>query len=279
MYIQPVYSWSFVILTILLTYFFVKRMDKKGCVTFAYAGAVIFCINLFAIFSWMFMVSSCQDIYKVISSGKQYTARVISYTAEEHYDSEDRRYYTMYKPTVRFNTESGAIITKQLNFSQSSVDVGDTYRINYNSATGAVITLGFIMIIQFVGAFIFCFILTFLVAGIIRYIMGWPMERYYTLISKVGFNFFVPFLMTGFDALLIYAIFYGNDVPGWVTALLVFFVIVLSLAIWGYIKMIFSKGTPVMHRTGPNRWSADWEEKKKHGKRKKRPRDTNLDGL
>lgn len=278
MYIQPVYSWSFVIITILLTYFFVKRMDKKGCVTFAYVGAVIFCINLFAIFSWMFMIGSCRDIYKVISSGRQYTASVISYTTEEHYDSEDHRYYTMHTPTVQFTTASGEMVTQQLKFSTSNIEVGDTYKINYNEANGEVITLGFTMVIKFAGSFIFCFILTFLVAGMIRYVLGWPMERYYALISKIGFNFFLPFLMIGFDALLIYALFYGNEVPGWATALLVFFIVVLSLSVWGYIKMIISKGTPVMRRTGTGRWSGDWEEKKKPGKRKKRLRNTNLDG-
>lgn len=279
MYIHPIFTWSFVLLNILLTFFFLRRLEKKGCIAFAYVGAVLFCINLFAVFSWMFMVSSCQDIYKVISSGKQYTATVISYTTEEHYDTEDHRYYTMHTPTVRFTTESGQEISKQLKFSTSSVDVGDTYRVNYNAANGEVITLGFTMIIKFVGSFIFCFILTFLVAGIIRFIMGWPMERYYTLMSKVGFNFFVPFLMIGFDALLIYALFYGNEVPGWATAILIFFIIVLSLSIWGYIKMVLSKGTPVMRRTGPGSWSGDWEEKKKRNKKKKRFRNTDLDDL
>ncbi len=277
MYIHPIYSCSFVIITILLTYFFVKRMDRKGCVTFAYVGAVIFCINLFALFSWMFMIGSCRDIYKVISSGRQYTATVISYTTEEHYDSEDHRYYTMHTPTVQFSTASGEVITKQLKFSTSNIEVGDTYKVNYDVASGEVITLGFTMVIKFIGSFIFCFILTFLVAGMIRYVLGWPMERYFALIATIGFHFFLPFLMIGFDALLIYALFYGNDVPGWATALLVFFIIVLSLSVWGYIKMIISKGTPVMRRTGPGQWSGDWEEKKKPVKGKKRSRDTNLD--
>ncbi len=277
MYIQPVYSWSFVLITLLLTYFFVKRTDRKGCLTFAYVGLVIFCINLFALFSWMFMISSCRDVYKVISSGHQYTATVVSYTTEQHYDADDHRSYTMPTPTVTFTTESGQEVNQQLKFSTSSVAVGDTYRVNYNAATGEVITLGFMMIIKFVGSFIFCFILTFLVAGIIRFVMGWPMERYYTLMSRIGFNFFIPFLMIGFNALLIYALFYGNEVPGWATAILVFFILVLSLSIWGYIKMILSKGTAIMGRTGPGRWSGGWQEKRKPKNRKEHSRPSNSD--
>lgn len=279
MYIHPIYTWSFVLLNILLTFFLLRRLEKKGCIAFAYVGAVAGCINLFAIFSWIFMWSSCRDIYKVVSSGRQYTATVISYTTEEHYDAEDHRSYTMHTPTVTFTTESGQEVNQQLKFSTSSVAVGDTYRVNYNAVTGEVITLGFTMIIKFVGSFIFCFILTFLVAGIIRFVMGWPMERYYTLMSKIGFNFFIPFLMIGFDALLIYALFYGNEVPGWATAILVFFILVLSLSIWGYIKMILSKGIPVMRRTGPGSWSGDWKEKKKRNKKKQRSGNTDLDDL
>lgn len=281
MHIHPVYSWSFVLITVLLTYFFVKRMQRKGCITFAYVGAVIFCINLFAVFSWMFMVSSSRDLYKAASSGKSYTAKVISFTSEEHYDSDKGRSYTMYQPTVQFTTESGRVVDKELEFSTSDLELGDIYKVNYNETNGKVITLGFTLIIRLVGAFIFCFLLTFLVAGLLRYVLGWPMGNYYALISKIGFNFFVPFLMIGFDALLIYALFYGNEVPGWATALIVFFILVLSLAIVGYLKMIFTKGTPVMRRTGPGQWSGDWEDdhKTKPKKKQKPSRHTDLDTL
>ncbi len=38
MYIQPVYSISFLVITFLLSFFFVKRLSKKGCATFAYVS-------------------------------------------------------------------------------------------------------------------------------------------------------------------------------------------------------------------------------------------------
>lgn len=102
MHIDPVYSLSFVVLTIFMTYFFVKRLGKKGCATFGYIGLVIFCINLFTIFSWVFIYSSSKDVYTVTTSGHKYTATVVSFTEEERYDSEDERYYMLYRPTVQF---------------------------------------------------------------------------------------------------------------------------------------------------------------------------------
>ncbi len=65
--------------------------------------------------------------------------------------------------------------------------------------------------------------------------------------------------MIGFDALLTYAIFHGNEVPIWVSGLLVFFILMLTLGIWAYLKMIISKGTPVMRKVAPNKWEGDWE--------------------
>ena len=86
------------------------------------------------------------------------------------------------------------------------------------------------------------------------------MEGYKTVVSKIGFVFFIPFLMIGFNALLMYGIFFGNSVPGFVTALLVFFSLALTLATWGYFKTIIVKGEPTMRRVGHNRWVGDWEE-------------------
>lgn len=258
MYIQPVYSISFVVITLLLSYFFVKRLQKKGCVLFAYVTVVIFCINLFAVFSWAFMVDSGKDLYKVVKGGKTYTGVVVSTKEEEHHDSGHGN-TKMYKPTVEFTTASGKVVTKELDFASSRIAIGDTYQVNYSDENSEVITLGFTMILKIVASFIFCFIFTFLIAGAIRFALGWSMEGYYTLISKIGFMFFLPFLMIGFDALLIYALFYGNEVPVWISVFLVFFILVLTLGIWGYLKNIFSKGAPVMHRVGPNRWQGGWD--------------------
>lgn len=260
MQIEPVYSLSFIVLTIILTYFFVKRLGRKGCVTFVYVGLVIFCINLFTIFSWGLMFKSIKEIYSVVTSGDKYTASVVSFTAEKHYDSKDKRTYYMYQPTVKFTTNNGRTIERELDFSTSSLKKGDIYKVNYDEKSDKIITLGFTMIIQLVGAFLFWFILSFLTGGIIKYVLGHQMDDYQALVSKIGFYFFIPFLMIGFDGLLVYAMFYGNKAPWFITALLVFFILVLTLSILGYIKMIIKKGEPKMKRAGANKWVGDWDD-------------------
>ena len=260
MKLDPVYTISFLVVTLLMIHFFIKRLSgKKGCMTYGYIGLILFCINVFAIFSWVFMYSSTKDLYAIATSGQQYTATVISFTEEQHYDSEDNRYYTMYQPTVEFTTEAGNVIAKELDFSTSGLEVGDTYKVNYNEANDKVITLGFTLVMKLVGSFIFCFIFTLLLVGVIKFSSGHSMESYKAFASKIGFQFFIPFLMIGFNLLLIYGIFYGNEVPLFVTGLLIFFSVMLALGTLGYLKMIFTKGEPKMKRVGVNKWAGDWE--------------------
>ena len=244
MEIDSVYPISFLIVCILMTYFFVKRQGSSGCATYGFMGLIILSINMFTIFSWGFMLSTSLDLYKVMSSGKKYESKVISYTSEQRYDSEKRRHYTMYQPTVQFRTDSGEIIKTELDFSSSNINIGDSYSVNYDEDSGSVIALGFTLVIKTVGAFIFSVIFSFLFLGLVKYILGHNMDSYTALVTKVGLSFFVPFLMIGFDLLLIYAIFYGNDIPWYATAMLIFFVLVLTLAVFGYIKMLFTSGTP-----------------------------------
>lgn len=142
----------------------------------------------------------------------------------------------------------------QLNLSTSNKKNGKTYKVHYDETTDTIITLGFTMIIKTVGAFIFCFVFSFLFIGLLFFILNHPMDNYKNLASLIGFYFFVPFLMIGFDVLLIYSIFYGNSVPFFVTILLLFFISILSLAIVGYIKILLSEGMPKMKRAGPGKW-------------------------
>lgn len=237
------YIVSFIAVSILMVFFVIKRLGKSGCMTYGYAGLVIFSINLFTVFSLYFAFTTTNQVYAVLTSGEKYNAEVISYTTETHYDSDDGSSYTMDTPTVRFTTKQGETIERELDFSTSDITVGDTYNVNYNAETGAVITLGFNLIIKVVGSFLFLFIFTFLFIGVIMYALGYNMEGYKSLVAQIGFKFFIPLLMIGFNALLIYGIFYGNDVPVWVTLMLVFFVVMLTLGIVGYFKMMFAKDT------------------------------------
>lgn len=86
------------------------------------------------------------------------------------------------------------------------------------------------------------------------------MDKFYHILKVIGFYFFIPFIMIGFEILLIYGLFYGNEMPLLIKLVLLFFVLVMALAIYGYIKMMYEKGLPKMRKTGPGRWVGDWED-------------------
>jgi len=262
MNVNSVYLLFGLAVSLVLTYFILKRMGKSGCMTFGYVALIIVCINSFAIGSMFFMYSTVNDIYSVITSGENYTSTVISFTSEEHHDSDDGSSYMMYTPTVRFITQNNKTVVRELDFSTSSMDIGDSYKVNYNTETNKVIVLGFTLVIKFIGAFIFFFVFSFLFVGVFLYAFNRDMKAYGSLISAIGFYFFIPFLMIGFNLLLIYGTFFGNTVPFWVTLLLLFFSVMLTLATFGYLKMMFLKGEPKLKQVGASKWVGDWKNKK-----------------
>ena len=262
MNINTIYFLSGLAITLLILYFVLRRLGKKGCMTAGYIGLVIFSINSLTFTSWFFMSSITIDVYSVLTSGENYTAKVVSFTSERRRDSDDGGYTTMYTPTVIFKTQKDSVLTKTLSFSTSSLEIGDTYRVNYNTNTGKVITLGFTLVMKFIGSFIFCLIFSFLFLGILLYAFGYSMSGYKTLVSKIGFYFLIPFFMIGFTCLMIYGILFGNDVPFWVTLVLIFFSFVLVLATLGYIKMLYTKGQPQLKRVRANKRVGDFKNRK-----------------
>ncbi|WP_458627699.1 hypothetical protein [Winogradskyella sp. PC D3.3] len=262
MSVNSVYLLFGVLVSLVLTYFFVKRLGKSGCMTFGYIGLVILSVNSLAIGSLFFMYSAGSDVYAVLTSGENYTSTVVSFTSEVHHDSDDGSSYMMYTPTVRFVTHDNELIQRELDFSASEMQIGDVYRVNYDKASDKVITLGFNLVIKFIGAFIFCIMFSFLCVGIVMYAFNFDMTGYKDTIAKVGLYFFIPFLMIGFNVLLIYGIFFGNTVPSWVTLLLVFFSVMLGLGTLGYFKMMFSNEEPKMKTIVSTKWHSDWKTKK-----------------
>jgi len=245
------------VVTIFFTIRFLRRIKSKGCFTFGYIGLSILIINAFTFFSWMFMSDNLQDIYTVALSENKYSAIVTSTTSEEHYYDEIDGSQTMYTPTVKFTTNTGRLIHKELNFATSSnEEIGKTYKVHYDETTDTLITFGFTMIIKTVCAFIFCFIFSFLFTGLLFFILDQPMYSYENLAYLIGFYFFIPFLIIGFDLLLIYSIFHGNSVPYFVTYIVYFFISVLTLGVAIYIKILSSKGMPKMKRISTKKWES-----------------------
>ena len=115
------------------------------------------------------------------------------------------------------------------------------------------------MIIMGIGIFIMWLVVSVAFIGILLYALGVKMDSFFKFVRNLGSYFFIPLLMIGFEALLIFALINGNDVPMFATALLIFFILVLGLGIWGYLKMtFFSKAKIKWVRTGNGSWYGDW---------------------
>ncbi|MFV0344645.1 MAG: hypothetical protein ACK5IQ_00105 [Bacteroidales bacterium] len=110
------------------------------------------------------------------------------------------------------------------------------------------------------GVSIFGLIFAFLFVGIIMYSFGFKMTGIKNLASKAAFYVIIPFTMIGLDALLIYGLFYGEPVPTGARLLLIFFIIMLTLGTAGYLKKLFSQGSPTMKKTRYGEWSGGWKE-------------------
>ncbi len=228
----------FVVVSLIMTILLIRRIKASGCFSFAYLGAIIFSINALTFVSYSLMYNNIKDLYTVTKYGKTYTAIVTDHEFDSKKDGE-----AFYIPIVTF-TADGKQITQKLDFSTSGEELGKEYKINYNKDTKTITTLGFHIVIKTVGIFIFFVIFSFLFVGLVLLILDKDMSLYKHILKLFGTFFFLPFLMIGFDALLVYSLFYGNKVPFYVTAILIFFIFSLTAGIIGYFKYLFKKENP-----------------------------------
>lgn len=103
------------------------------------------------------------------------------------------------------------------------------------------------------------------VTGFVLYAFECKMEKYFQLLQNIGVYFVLPVAMIGFEILLIYGLLFGNEAPLWGLIILLFFILMLGLAIVGYFALLIKKGSPKWTRTGVGAWSADWEEDEEFG--------------
>lgn len=258
------YGWSGILAVLFglwLTYQIGQRRLRAGkgglgCLRFGYVFLVVTILMIFAISMTVGVGTSLYKSTKLLMNGQRYEAKVISYTSYESHDSDAGTTTTMFTPTVEFTTSSGNPIQHTLSYSSSSKPtIGDPVTVYYDEVSQKGMSVGFGAIALFFGALIMIIILVFAFWGVLCYAMNYNMTYYIKVVQYLGLNFFVPLLMILFDGLLIYALFYGNEVPWFVSGILVFFILMLTAGIWGYIKMIRTSDM-VWEKTGPGQWSA-----------------------
>lgn len=232
---------------------------KSGCIVTGYIALVVFCIGLLSIgITSIFVKSSVESITAIIK-GERYNAKVVNWTSRWEDNDEGGR-DEHFAPVLGFTDSGGSYITRSLGYSSSKKPTqGEEYTIYYDAETDNIFVWGFSTIAMFIGMLLMGTILLFAFYGLIRFALGQNMDNYWDICKKFGSVFFIPFIMITFDALLIYALSRGGY-PVWVTGILIFFILVLTLSIWGYINMIRTKGAPKWKRTSTTTWEADWDD-------------------
>lgn len=256
------YGWGGIValvIGLLLTYMIGQRRVSEGkgnlgCLGFGYVFLVITILMTFALSITWGIGSSIYKTITIVSNGQRYEAKITSFSSYESYDSDTGNYTTMYTPTVSFVTSSDEKVTHTLSYASSSrPDIGNSMVVYYNPILKDSVSFGFGTWALFIGALIMATVFLFAFWGVLLYAMNYKMDKYFTKLKFIGIHFFIPFIMILFDGLLLYALLYGNEVPIYVSGILVFFILVLTLGIWGYIKMIRSSDI-VWTKTGPGKW-------------------------
>ncbi|EHO15117.1 DUF3592 domain-containing protein [Myroides odoratimimus] len=236
-----------ILYTIWLTYKIIKRSSrngtKTGCLGIGYIYLIVASISSLAIGGTvaltMMIITKTQTVYK----GDKYEARVVSYTSYESRNSDDNGYTTMYTPTVHFTTRGGEVVEYELDYSSSGMPtVGDQHTVYYDETNEHVTTFGLGTVALILAFGVMIVILVYLFVGMVIYAMNWSMDRYKEIGAFLGLAIVLPLIMILFDGAMIWALFDGKDKPLWVNIILVFFSLVLTLAIWGYLKNIYGDG-------------------------------------
>ena len=238
-----VYIICYIILTFIITIRYVKRKDSKsGCIQYGYIGICIFSINAFFLISCYHFSNTLKDVYDVIASDEHYIGTIVNVESTPILNSDGDAYEEISGPMIKFKRNHIQVIEKESRILFSNAEIGDTYEICYIEETDKIIIKGFSFIIRIISSFLFCFILSFIFIGEIIYIFNKDMKGYYAFLKKTGLYFFLPFIMIGFLSLLVYALFYGNNLNTIVYIFIIFFSIVLILGTLAYFKFLFNGG-------------------------------------
>lgn len=252
---------SLIVFSIWVTTRIKRRMEMKaGCLSFGYIALIVFSIGIFAISAPAILISYIGLNLHTFANGERYTAIVKDYTSEVREDSEGDL-TTYYCAQLVFVTDAGEKITKEDSSTIGEPQIGAKYTVYYNASNDKMFVWSAVFPIMVCGLLIMCSVFLVVFYGIMRYALGFDMKGFWKFLRNFGSVFFIPFIMIGFDALLIYALFHKTH-PLWVYALLIFFILVLTLASLGYIKMTIKKGSLKWKAEPDASWSGNWEEDK-----------------
>ncbi len=220
------------------------KNDRMGCVGFGFMMLLSLAVTgLFFGMTYAFYDYSSTKV-DLLLHGKSYPAHVVDFEAREHQDDEGN-WVTNYYPVVKFTTEEGETLTRTLPDADMEHEhrVGETRTVYYHAGKDGVTAFGGMTFVALGGMLILLTALGLGFVALVLYAFGARMERFTPAMGNVVLKGLIPFMMICFDALLIYGLLYGNTSQSWwVKPLLIFFILVLSLFIPGYFRLLSKKG-------------------------------------
>ncbi|WP_163355012.1 hypothetical protein [Dysgonomonas sp. 25] len=232
-------------------------MNLTGCFSIGYISLLIFFLFVFT-FSLLAGLSSIIVDIVSIRQGEQYAAKVLEYREVRSEDSEGN-VSVDYRPKLLFETNEGTQIISEADFTVGNPQEDVEYEIYYYDKTGRILQADTSILVKLAVCLFFAFIFLVAFVGVINYAFGRRMDNYWAFVQKIGMSVLLPLIMIAFDALLVYAAFFTPQSPV-IIGVILFFILILTLAIMGYMKMLLKKGLPKWKQKTATSWSADWDE-------------------
>lgn len=234
------------IFSLWLTYRIIQRLkggnrnEKAGCFSSGYVFLVVLCLSSLTASGVSMMVSTVHDYFSL----PKYSATVIDNQSYRSKDSEGR-YRTMYQPKVAFTDESGRRVEIDSNISSSEPKaVGSTLEVGYRSDMDSAKELSLRTLLLMCGLSVLLSIMGYVLALVLCYALGWRTDGLLQTGRMALFYLLLPAGMIFLFGGICYGLgqyFWGDrpDMPGVMVGVLIFFALVLLLAILGYMRMVF----------------------------------------
>ena len=250
----------FIIIIFLASIMFVKRYRREvekeedkpsGCALFGIVLIISFLVTLFAMFPPIVIYDWATKQAEILENSEPYQAEIIDVIPEDYRSSQTERMETRYYPIYRFLTSTGDTIIIQAEGTDiGTTEIGEIRTVHYNAEMNRIVTLDASTAILPIGMLFMFIPLVCLMVGFFRYCLGGEMKPFYDRIKKLFMFFYLPLIILAFNALLIYAFLYGGpqkEEDGyWIAKIfLIFAIAILTLVLYGFVKMLFSKETRI----------------------------------
>lgn len=247
------YGWTaigFIALSVLLAIKILKRGNRNarpGCLGIGYVALVAFCLLSLSATLGGVLGGFVVNAFTL----PRYEAKVTSLSSyqstSQDKDSRGRsssRTVTMYTSTVAFTTNDGTPVEIETDVSSSGKRaIGETVTIGYKPGMEKAQELNGTKYLLMGGATVMLLIMAYVVIGGFLYAMGFRMVRFYRLGMGLLLYFILPLAMLFLLGAMGYAVvlyFMGDkpDMPVWAVVVCIFFCLILSGALLGYVRML-----------------------------------------